>query len=136
MRKVNNLPEDETSKESKSINITGSTSGVIFHSLNFIQNAKQLIIVEGEPDYIVMRMLGFDNVIGNLGGVGACREIIRDLVKMTNSVIVAYDNDKPGKTGAQRLSDFCRRQMFYIKYIDRKNGQGETYKDINEFFEG
>ncbi len=136
MRKTNNLPEDEESTDSKSINIAGGNSGVLFHSLEFIQNAKQLIIVEGEADYIIMRMLGFDNVIGNLWGVLHCKEIIRDLVKMTNSIIIAYDNDKAGKDWARRLSEFCKRQMFYIKYIDRKNVHGESYKDINEFFEG
>lgn len=135
MRKVNNLPEDEDSKDSKSINITWAQSGVIFDSLETIQKAKQLIIVEWEPDYIVLRMLGFDNVIGNLGWVLACKEIIRDLVKMTNSVIVAYDNDAAGKDGARRLAEFCKREMFYVKYVDRKNVHGEKYKDINEFFE-
>ena len=95
MRKINNRPEDEDTTESKSINITGAESGVIYHSIDFIKSSNQIIITEGEPDYIVMRMLGYDNVIGNLGGVGSCREIIRDLIKNTNSIIVAYDNDNP-----------------------------------------
>ncbi len=135
LRKVNNMPEDETTKDSKSINVTGSESWVIYWSLAFIKAAKQVIIVEWEPDYIVMRMLGYDNVIGNLGGVNSCREIIRDLIKFTWSVIIAYDNDGPGRKGAQKLAEFCKRQMFYIKYIDRKNVKGEVYKDINEFYE-
>ena len=54
---------------------------------------------------------------------------------MTNSVIVAYDNDAAGKDGARRLAEFCKREMFYVKYVDRKNVHGEKYKDINEFFE-
>ncbi|HMS90646.1 MAG TPA: DUF5906 domain-containing protein [Candidatus Absconditabacterales bacterium] len=136
MRKTNNLPEDESSKDSKSINVTGSKSGVIYHSLSFVRSSQNLIIVEGEPDYIVMRMLGYDNVIGNLGGVNSCREIIRDLTKMVSTVIIAYDNDQAGREGGRKLSEFCKRKMFYIQYIERNNVYGNPYKDINEYLEG
>ena len=135
MRKTNNKPEDEETKDSKSINITWSKSGIIYHSLSYIKSCETIIIVEGEPDYIVMRMLWFNNVIWNLWGVQACKEIIRDLIKFSSSVIVAYDNDQPWRDAARNLAKFCRRQMTYINYVDRKNVDGDLYNDINEFYE-
>lgn len=135
LRKINNLPEDESTKDSKSINISWSSSWVIFPSMNFIKQTKQVIIVEWEPDYICMRMMGFKNVIWNLGWVASCKEIIRDLVKTVESVVIAYDNDWPWRIWAQKLAEFCKREMSYIKYIDRNNIHWEKYKDINEFYE-
>ena len=137
MRKINNKPEDEEEiwKASKSINITWSKSWIIYHSLSHIKSCETIIIVEWEPDYIVMRMLWFDNVIWNLWWVQACKEIIKDLIKFSSSVIVAYDNDGPWRDAAKNLAKFCKRQMTYIKYIDRKNVDWELYNDINEYYE-
>ena len=136
MRKINNLPEDEAAGGTKSINITGSKSGVIYTSLGEIKNAKKIIIVEGEADYIILRMLGFKNVIGNIGGANACREIIRDLTRYADRVVVAYDNDETGKMAYKKLREFCNRDMHRISYIDRKDQNGKPYKDINDYFEG
>lgn len=135
LRKINNLPEDENSKDTKSINITWSKSWLIYKSLDYILSCETVIIVEWEPDWVVMRMLWFDNVIWNLWWVWSCKEEIRDITKNIKTVIIAYDNDWPWKKWAEKLMEFCKRQMFYIKYTDRKNINWEKYKDINEFFE-
>lgn len=55
MRKVNNRPEDEESSDSKSINVTGGKSGVIY-PVN-LKESGWVVVAEGEADYVVLRML-------------------------------------------------------------------------------
>ena len=55
-----------------------------------------VIIVEWEVDYITLKTLGFKSVIGNLGWVSSCKDILVQLCKYTNRIIVAYDNDQAG----------------------------------------
>lgn len=137
LRKTNNLREDENDKDSmKSIQITWSKAWVLYHDLEFILSQEEIIVCEWEPDYVVLRMLGIDNVICNSSGAWNARDVIRSLVKNIEKVVVAYDNDEAWKNAFEALSRFCKRQMIYPKYKDIFNEEWEKYKDINDYFEG
>ena len=136
MRKINNLCENEKVGGSKSINVFGSKSGLVYQNLERIKSSSQVIVCEGEADYLVLRMLGYDNVIGNIGGASACRDIIRDITKHIDKVIIAYDNDVAGKKAAEKLEEFCNRKMTIVSYPDREDAEGNKYKDINDYFCG
>lgn len=86
----------------KSWNIKWWHTGLIYKDLT-----DTIIIVEWEPDYLCMKVLGYTSVIWNLGGVWSNKNELRDLCKHAKNIIVAYDNDAAWKMNAESL-DFGR----------------------------
>ena len=89
----------------------------MYQNLERIKNSSQVIVCEGEADYLVLRMLGYDNIIGNIGGASACRDIIRDITKHIDKVIIAYDNDVAGKKAAEKLGISPRTLRYKINKL-------------------
>lgn len=118
----------------KSGNIAGGKSGCIYSQID----EDQVIIVEGEVDYLTLKTLGFKSVIGNLWGISACKSILKDLCKNTKRIIVAYDNDEPGRNAKL---DFWRPHEV-LAYPDDTEGcdvtdlmkRGFDYHDFRKMF--
>lgn len=103
----------------KSWNITWWHSWCIYDQIE----KDQVIIVEWEVDYITLKTLGFKSVIGNLGWVSSCKEILLRLCKHTDRIILAYDNDTAGQSASL---DFWRPHES-IQYPDNT-----IWCDIND----
>lgn len=91
----------------------------------------EVLIVEGETDYIILKMLWFSSLIGNLGGVSANAEHIQRLVKHRKKIICLYDNDKAGNAGAKALEVKIWKPIRRVIYPEI---DGLDKYDINDLF--
>lgn len=113
----------------KSLTLQGTKTGLIYSKKIF--ESDQVIIVEWECDYIVLRALGFENVIWNLWGVASNMQEIRKITKHTNSFVSFYDNDKAWKTANKELEKILWRPIREIQY---KKIEWKDKYDVNDLF--
>ena len=113
----------------KSLTLTGTNTGLIYSKKIF--DFDQVIIVEWETDYIVLRALWFENVVWNLWGVASNMQEIRKITKKTNSFISFYDNDKAGKEANKQLWIILWRP---IKEVQYKKIEWKDKYDVNDLF--
>lgn len=99
----------------KSGNVKWGNSWVLYGTLG-----ETIIIVEWEVDYITLRALWFDSVIGNLGWVSANREKIKRLCKNAKRILVAYDNDDAGRSASIEMN--FGRDYDIVQYPDNTDG--------------
>lgn len=93
-----------------------------------------MILVEWETDYIVLRLLWYNNVVANLWGVQSMKRELKELLADTSNIICLYDNDDAWKLGAYNLQEYFKRQILIIKYPIRKDKYGKEISDINDFY--
>lgn len=93
-----------------------------------------MIIVEGETDYIVLKLLWYDNVVANLWWVQSMKKELKELLSDTKNIICLYDNDTPWQLGTKNLQEYFKRQILTVEYPIRKDKYGKTISDINDFY--
>lgn len=97
----------------------------ILWNMNNIDKSKPLVIVEGQPDCMVVYQSGYKNVVSvpsgskNFTWIDNCWEWLKDI----NEFIVWADNDKPGLEMANEIS----RRLPNVKITTHNK-----YKDANE----
>lgn len=86
-------------RDGKKLCAKGSKLGII-RSAAYKQSARTLVITEGESDLMVAAAWGF-NAVARAG----CQSSVNQLAAMATGkrVLIVADNDKAGKTGAERL---------------------------------
>jgi len=95
----------------------------------------KMIITEGEMDYIVLKLLWYDNVVWNLCWVMSWRTKLKSLLSETANIICLYDSDDPWIKWKLALQDTFKRQIKEIEYPIRKDNSGVDLKDVNDYFE-
>ncbi len=90
--------------------------------------SKQIIIVEGEIDYITLKALWFTSVIWNLWWVSSWMEKIKILTKEADEVISFYDNDEAWQQANHKLEKELNRKIKIIKYPTKDK------VDVNDLF--
>ena len=87
-----------------------------FYGLNFarehILRSKQIIIVEGYMDVIMLHQAGIENAVATLG-TALTSEHLPILQKLKPKVIMAYDSDNAGINAALKAS-----KLLYKEYFD------------------
>ncbi len=120
--------DGKTIRGKKSIAV-GKT-GLYFDKIN----NQTSYILEGEMDYLIMRILGYDNLVANLGWVQSNKEMIRDLLAETAEIICLYDNDTAGRMVKSGLPEMMNRKVKEIEFPIREDKDGRPLTDINDFY--
>lgn len=105
------------------------TTWLIYKKEHLIEN--YVLICEWETDYIILKLLWFKSVIGNLWWVASNRKYIKELVKKVKNIVCLYDNDDAGKKWAIRLEEELWRP---IKVIDYPVIEWLDKYDINDLY--
>lgn len=91
----------------------------------------EVLIVEWETDYTILKMLWFSSLIGNLWGVSANAEHIQRLVKHRKRIVCLYDNDKAWNAWAKALEMKIWKPIRRVIYPEI---EGLDKYDINDLF--
>lgn len=98
-----------------------------------IKDQSYLIIVEGEIDLLSAIEAGYENTVSLPFGAGnlSCLETQKDWIKGFQKIIIAVDNDEPGKKAQEKIIEFFKvyeKKLFTVELGD--------YKDFNEVLMG
>lgn len=103
-----------------------------------IDRAKDLIIVEGEFDCVASYQMGFTNVVSVSVGAGSFNpDWVDFLDSIAGKIYIAYDNDKKGSEGAEKLCQRigyknCYRVLLPLKDFNECMLSGITKEDISK----
>lgn len=97
-------------------------------------DTKEMILVEWETDYIIMRILWYKNVIWNLGWARSWAKIIKDVLYNTMSIICLYDNDEAGIGWMEMVQKTLNRPVLKIDFPIRENAKGHKISDVNDLY--
>lgn len=126
LRTIDWTPFDFKGKDVKSVAV--SSTWLIYKKSDL---SEDIIIVEGETDYLILKMLWFNSVIWNLWGVTSNKQEIKDLTKKSNKIICFYDNDSAWVKAVNILEEFLWRPIRRIEY---PKIEGMDKYDINDLF--
>lgn len=103
--------------------------GSNLYALNFAKYSKTgyLILCEGYMDVISLHQAGFTSAVATLG-TALTSEQARLMKRMTDNVVVCYDNDDAGKKATQRAIDILKNTDLNVRVIAVTGG-----KDPDEF---
>jgi len=114
-----------------------------FYGLNFardkILRKKEIIIVEGYMDVIMLHQAGFSNAVATLG-TALTNEHLPILNKLNAKVIVAYDGDNAGINAAIKASTLLAQNNFEGGAVIFKDGLDpadmiKNNQDLSSIFE-
>jgi DNA primase len=111
-----NSPETLIFNKSKILYGLGKTK-------QYISEKKEVIIVEGQMDLLMMWQTGFKNVVA-VSGTGLTEEHLLRLRRIADKVVLSFDKDKAGIKALERSLNYFYKFDFYVKVLDLKN-----YKD-------
>ncbi len=95
-------------------------------SKNFIRDAGQALLVEGQMDMIMTWQAGVKNVLA-ASGTALTAEHLQALRRLTDKVVLSFDNDSAGYTALERAIDLAEAMDFGVKAA-----VVEKYKDAAE----
>ncbi|MBU2101513.1 DNA primase, partial [Patescibacteria group bacterium] len=95
-----------------------------------IRKEQKALLVEGQMDFLMLWQRGIESVIAT-SGTSLTRDHLRGLGRVTNNLVLAFDNDEPGLMAAERVIDMAGARDFNVLVL----GLGK-YKDPAEAAEG
>jgi len=102
-----------------------------YHSIEGIRKSKQVILVEGNLDFVSMFKYGFLNTVA-LCGTSFTEEHARLLKRNSREVIIMFDGDKPGKKAAFKTSNVLLNAGLDTKIVDLPiNEDPDSYLEKN-----
>ncbi len=108
--------------------------GRILYALNLakdeIRKQKQVIVCEGQMDVISCHQFGFRNTVCS-SGTAVTKHQLTLLKRMTDTILVAFDNDEAGRRAAYKLTGMALEEGFLVRMVDLKN-----FKDPDEMLRG
>lgn len=115
------LPQFETPETGKYIN---SPETPIFQkskllygfwkSKNFIREARSAFLVEGQMDFLMSWQAGVKNVIAS-SGIALSPDHLRALRRLTDELILSFDNDPAGLEAGERAIDLAEANDFNVR---------------------
>lgn len=88
-----------------------------------------ILLAEGEKDTLILDQAGYD-VVGISGVKGFKKEYV-NIFKEFKKVIVVFDNDEAGRSGAKRISELLGTKGFILKW-QRHNSEDQY--DVNDHY--
>lgn len=113
----------------KSLTIKGGKTGLLYRPEDL--SLDRIIIVEGEADYLVLKLLGFKSVIGNLGGASAGKQAIGALCRNTREIVSFYDSDEAGQLANSQLRQALGRSIRVVHFPEI---DGKKKLDVNDLY--
>ncbi len=104
--------------------------GKVLYALNLAQDKirekKQVIMCEGQMDVIACFQNGFEQAVCSSGTAVTKQQLIL-LKRLTDNILIAFDNDPAGQKAAYRLTQMALEVGLVVRVIDLMN-----YKDPDE----
>jgi len=95
-------------------------------SKNFIRESNAAFLVEGQMDFLMSWQVGVRNITAS-SGTALTEDHLRVLRRLTDQVVVSFDNDSAGWEAAERAIDLAETHDFGVKVAIFKE-----YKDPAE----
>ncbi|MGK5083123.1 DnaB-like helicase C-terminal domain-containing protein [Bdellovibrionota bacterium FG-1] len=111
-----------------------SKNAIKLFNISAVPNAKlnyrdTILLAEGEKDALILAQAGYD-VVGVSGTQGFKKEYAF-LFEQFKRVIVVFDNDAAGRSGAKRIAEFIGPNCFIFQWKRREADDGY---DVNDHF--
>lgn len=115
----------------KSKSDAGVPAGLVLPFHLWADSAEPTVVCEGEKDMLFARMHGFNAI-----SLGGCNNIPTTLMEhfRERTVYIVYDNDNPGRAGAQKLANALYSVTKNIYIADIGEYVKEDKEDITDFF--
>jgi len=94
----------------------------------------KMIIVEGETDALVLMILGYKNIVANLGWVQSNRQRLKSFLFDVAMIVCIYDIDVAGTNAKKELADIFWRQIHEVVFPIRENNKWVILSDVNDFY--
>lgn len=105
----------EANSKFKSISIKNSYIGMFFSDdILKVKEWKLMFLCEGETDAMALYSAGFKNVFWNLGWVWYVNKNFNDLFKRFKRIVIAYDNDEPGRNWIKKVVETVGFEATYF----------------------
>ncbi len=109
----------------------------LFKSKNHIREAKNALLVEGQMDFLASWQAGIKNVVAS-SGTALTADHLRVLRRLTDQLVVSFDNDDAGLEAGERAIDLAEANDFGVKvalFRDYKDPADAAISDKKYFFE-
>ena len=107
------------------------------YGLNLAKKSKRknIILVEGNIDVVMLHQAGFDNACASMG-TALTSEQINLLSRYTKELVLCYDNDNAGRIATQKALELLNEADFTVRVLELPNRtvNGESVKqDADDF---
>ena len=105
-------------------------------SKNFIRDAKNAFLVEGQMDFLLSWQAGAKNAVAS-SGTALTGEHLHALRRLTDQLVISFDNDDAGREAGERAIDLAEAADFGIKvaiFHDYKDPADAVLSDKEYFF--
>ena len=105
-------------------------------SKNFIRDAKNAFLVEGQMDFLMSWQAGAKNAVAS-SGTALTGEHLHALRRLTDQLVISFDNDDAGREAGERAIDLAEAADFGIKvaiFHDYKDPADAVLSDKEYFF--
>ncbi|MDO8466935.1 MAG: DNA primase [bacterium] len=85
-------------------------------SKNFIRDSRTAVLVEGQMDLIMSWQDGVKNLVAT-SGTALTVDHLRNLKRLSDSLVLSFDQDAAGKMAAERTIDLANAADFSIKVL-------------------
>ncbi len=87
-----------------------------YKSKNFIRDAGSAFLVEGQMDFLMSWQVGVKNVVAT-SGTALTPDHLRALHRLTEEIVLSFDNDEAGSAAAERAIDLAEASDFNVKVV-------------------
>lgn len=105
-------------------------------SKNFIRDAKNAFLVEGQMDFLMSWQAGAKNTVAS-SGTALTGDHLRTLRRLTDQLVISFDNDTAGMEAGERAIDLAEAADFGIKvaiFHNYKDPADAVLSDKEYFF--
>ncbi|MDP3948721.1 MAG: DNA primase [bacterium] len=105
-------------------------------SKNFIRDAKNAFLVEGQMDFLMSWQAGVKNAVAS-SGTALTGDHLHVLRRLTDQLVISFDNDDAGREAGERAIDLAEAADFGIKvatFHDYKDPADAVLSDKEYFF--
>lgn len=117
------LPQFETAEIGKYVNSPEtpifSKSRLLYgfyKSKNFIRETGSAFLVEGQMDFLMSWQAGVKNAVAT-SGTALTPDHLRALRRLTEELLLSFDNDEAGSAAAERAIDLAEASDFNVKIV-------------------
>ncbi|PIT93098.1 MAG: DNA primase [Candidatus Harrisonbacteria bacterium CG10_big_fil_rev_8_21_14_0_10_38_8] len=100
-----------------------------FKSKQYIREEDSVVLVEGQMDFLACWFSGVKNVAAS-SGTALTISHLEVLKKLTNNLILFYDNDKAGKMATEKSIDLAQAMDFNVKVVIQPSDGAKDPSDL------
>lgn len=131
------LPEFESNEIGKYVNSPESPifrkSKILYgfwKSKNFIRETNSAFLVEGQMDFLLSWQVGIKNVLAT-SGTALTEEHLNAIKKLTENLIISFDNDSAGWEAGERAIDLANSLDMGVKIVVLKDFKDPAEAALN-----